>query len=136
MTLPDPTILVAITEHSLQITRTDRQASYDTIGLNFATLGKEGYMGACYKLGDIAMRMLADAHPQIFAGHPALVPPTAASDPAAMALGLMKLSQENNTRDYVTAIDALLRHHAEAVAHTGLAARWNVIRQRLLRILD
>jgi hypothetical protein len=135
MTLPDPTVLVTITPESLQISRTDRQTSYDTIGLNFATLSKEGYMGTCNKLGDITMRMLADAHRQIFASYPALVPPTAASDPAALALGLMNLSLEHNTRDYVQAIDTLLRRHAETVAHTGLAMRWNVVRQRLMDIL-
>ena len=135
MTVPNPTVLVAISEHSLHITRTDRQEVYDSMGLDLATLGKEGYMGACHTLSNIIMRMLADVHPQVFAAYPALVPPTAANNPAALALGLMKLSLEHNTGDYVDAVDALLRHHAGTIAHTGLAAQWKVNRERLLRIL-
>jgi hypothetical protein len=99
-----------------------------------ADLEKQGYAGICHLVGNAALRMLAAAHPDIFAAHPLLVPPPPIiAEPVVMITELISLSLQTKSRACLGALDLLFTHHAAELAQTGLPEAWPEIRDRILR---
>ncbi|TFW25469.1 hypothetical protein E4L96_05160 [Massilia arenosa] len=99
-----------------------------------AQLAGYGYRGACDYIGEAVLRMLAIAHPQTFAGFPALTPALEpALSPGELISSLHRQSLEDRTSRYVGAIDALVERHKEALAHTSVPEQWPTFREHLLR---
>jgi hypothetical protein len=99
-----------------------------------ADLEQRGYMGTCNAVGDVALRMLAKAHKNLFAAYPLLVPPPADRDLMAQITDLIRLAHNAKSRAPLAALDLIFKHHAAELAQTDIPERWPIVRDQLMRL--
>jgi hypothetical protein len=98
-------------------------------------LEPDGYHALCQYLGDTVLRMLLVSHPDEFAMHPRLTPPSSeVDDPYGLVDALLQRSYKEQTTDYIPVIDRLISLHAGVLSDTGLPENWKAARAQLLEI--
>lgn len=118
---------------SLTMNRSDGGGRPTWINWDFREVESGGYLAFCQRIGDIALRMLATAHPAEFAKHPLLVPPAnAADDPYSVVTSLIHRSLRQKTTTYIAAIDAIFVGDAEVLDRTDLIDHWHEVRAELI----
>ncbi len=135
--MKDPKLLVGLNVNdertSLTMHRSDGGGRPTWVKWDLCDVESGGYLAFCQRVGDIALRMLATAHPTEFAKHPLLVPPVnAADDPYSVVTSLIHRSIRQRTTAYVAAIDAIFVGDAEELDKTDLIDHWHETRESLI----
>lgn len=118
---------------SLTITRSDGGGIPSYANWDLHDVESEGYLALCQRVGNIALRKLADAHPAEFARHPMLVPPKEShDDPVGIVTSLVHRSVVQKTTAYIAAIDTMFETDAATLGNTKLADIWRDTRANLI----
>lgn len=133
----DPKLLLGLSVNDgqpmLTMHRSDGGGRPAWVNWDFRNVELGGYLAFCQRVGDIALRMLANAHPAEFAKHPLLVPPTnSADDPYSVVTSLIHRSLRQRTTIYIAAIDAIFVGDAEELDKTDLVDHWREVRAELI----
>lgn len=139
MTIENPRINVAMTETHGQAGIIIRRSDADTtkplqwVHWQFADIERAGWMAACERTGNTVLRFAAQAHPELFARHPLLLPPATIpdfEDPVNLVTSLIERSVRERSSAYVAALDAIFAFHATELAQTNLPEQWPTFRER------
>lgn len=96
-------------------------------------LSPKGYDGACWMVGNAALRLLHAAHPDVFAPHPGIVPPLpAVATTEVLIYELIKRSHTHRTRKFVPAIDELVMQIGRESESSSMPAHWLCERRPLM----
>jgi hypothetical protein len=118
---------------SLTMHRSDGGGRPAWVNWDLREVESGGYLAFCQRIGDIALRMLATAHPAKFAEYPLLMPPkNAADDPYSVVTSLIHRSLRQKTTAYVAAIDAMFIGDADELEKTDLIDHWREVRAELI----
>ncbi len=134
----DPKVNVALSSleerDSLVLVSSGESNVLHTLKWELGDLEKEGYMGACEKLGNAVMRLLARDHPDVFEKYPLIKPPrTLVSDPVHMVMELMDMCLKFKSKEYIPAIDEMFKRYHKELSTTSLPDSWSGIRESFLR---
>lgn len=133
--MKDPKVTVALAGHGekpvLLMSRNDSALS-NYFDWELETLAALGYLGAQALIGEIVLKMLHAAHPDVFAPYPALHPEERLTGPDDGFQYLLHLSFQDRTRAYLPAMEALIAQHGDAIAAIH-RERWPDTRERILR---
>lgn len=117
--------------------RTDAGSVINKLSWTLESLEKEGYDGACLKIGNAALRMLESAHPHDFKKYPLIIPEKSdLADPVIMVSELIHRSLKYKTKNYVTAIDELFSRHKAELGNSSLPEVWIELRDTFLGFKD
>ena len=135
--MKDPILHLGLTVNgdrvSLTMTRSDGGGIPSYANWDLRDVESEGYLALCQRIGNIALRKLADAHPAEFARHPLLVPPKEShDDPVGVVTSLIHRSVVQKTTAYIAAIDIMFETDAAAMSYTNLNDIWRDTRANLI----
>lgn len=134
----DPKLLLGFTEDDLLIMhRSDGSGGGKLPGwitFDLAKFESKGYLDFASRVGGMALRYLALAHPEQFAKHPLLVPPKDPDfdDPYCLVIELVSRSIKGRTTSFVPAIDQLFVTDAEELARCDAVEFWRTQRAVIL----
>jgi hypothetical protein len=129
----EPQIIVGLSgandRDSLVVRRTDGQGVLHYVAWDFAQIQNEGYMAFCQRVGNAALRMLADAHEETFLNYSLVMPPPPVEyNVEAIVLHLIHRTHKEKTRAYIAAIDELIARNPKDFENSSIAESWSILR--------
>jgi hypothetical protein len=119
---------------SLLLTRNDNDV-LNTINLELANLESLGKLGARAMVGEYALMMLQQAHPEDFKPYPALEPEhTEMHSPVDFVNYMIEQTKLRKTRRLIPAIDAALEMYKNDLKHTAIPQQWPTFKAAFERL--